>query len=472
MSRWGTIFLLVVALGAGAFLFFFEPNMKALRRSEAGRTDLIRFDPLQVEGLRITSGSEVVELTKEAGGWMLGPELPDQADARRVAEILLAAADLQIVDKIPASEIRSEKDLRRFNLEDPRNKLEILGGRPKTIHFGREAVGDDLVYVRINDDWTVYVVSDSLRETAFQNRQTFRDPRLTRYEAGAIDRLIIRRPDGEIEMERRPTGWHLVRPLQVVADSEKVNGVLNALLGAQILEFAGAVDGAGEGSPTGATEVLFFPDNTDSPEKLVISSRTDSDGQAFSRVDYAGRNSVFYLEPAYGQVAAVTPDQLRDRRLLRLNLDTVDLIRVEAPDKTPVTWKREGDDWRQEGSGRAAVAQDVNKIIGILSSAAVERFQVATPDVLRDAGLLDNQTLVRFDSWTSENTPEARAGRHPVTQLRLGRIDSGKAMVRVNDDPEVCQVSAGVIEQFLDWATAMSADTPPPPPPTTPETKS
>ncbi len=463
MSRWGTIFLLLLACGVAAFLFIFEPNLRSLRSSESSRTKLLAMDPLQVQGLRITSGSNCVEITKQPDGWFLGPEHLDRADPQRVADILTAASEMTIHDIVPAAEVQSEKDLKPFGLADPRNKLEILGPTPTVIHFGREAIGENRVYVRLDSDQTVYVVTNPLEDTPFLNWESFRDRRLTHYDASAIDRLIIRRPNGELEIERTPKGWELKRPLRAPADTEKVTSLLNALLGASIQRFSQDSSGTTPGlNHTAATEILFFPDTRDTPESLFLTEETDADGQPETQLAYPTRKSSFVMDRSYAQLVAIHPEQLRDRRLLPLNLDTVDVIRIERAGDALATWKRNGDGWSRDDGQTVVSAAMVGKQVNGITTSMVSTYTAATPNALDEANLGADAIVVHFDATISENTPEAAAGQEPVSRLKIGTIDSASAQIQVNETPEVCSVPAAAIREFLDFALEPAPETLPP----------
>ncbi len=55
-------------------------------------------------------------------------------------------------------------------------------------------------------DRDVYVIDDDILKVAFQDGQKFRDPRLTDLEADQVDRVIIRRADGQIELAQGRPG--------------------------------------------------------------------------------------------------------------------------------------------------------------------------------------------------------------------------------------------------------------------------
>ncbi|MFY8215083.1 MAG: DUF4340 domain-containing protein, partial [Chthoniobacterales bacterium] len=413
-------------------------------------------------GLRITSGSEFIELTRQADGWSVGPAPEDRADAARVGELLMTIADLTIHDTIPAAEIRSEKDLKPFGLSNPRNHVETVGSDPVKISFGKEAVGEGRIYAQVAGDNSVYVVPNPMEDTTLLSKQGLRDRRLTRYDANRIDSLILRRANGELEIQRTPKGWDLIRPLRATADTEKIGDLLNGLLGAEIRSFStdSKLTPPGPDQPE-STEVVFFPDDAEQPERLWLREDIDEDGNPITTVNYPARASTFVLDAGYARLAALTPEQVRSRKLLLLNLDTVDVIRVEDGGSPVALWRRENGLWKRDGTGATTPSDGVAAVVSRLLNESVSEYQPATEDALQNAQIHDAGLAIFFDAMVSENTPEAAAGRHPVSQLKIGTLEAPETFVQVNMDPEICRIPSASIREFLDWAKSTGPETVP-----------
>lgn len=461
VSRWGTIFLLVLAVSVAAALVFFEPGFQSLRPALVNRTQLITIDPLALKSLRITSGSEFIELTRQPDGWSVGPDPEDRADAARVGELLMTISDLEIFDTIPGTEIRSKKDLRPFGLDSPRNQWEIVDSKSVKVLLGKEAVGEGRIYAQVEGDPNVYVVSNPMDDATYLTIQALRDRRLTRYDAANIDQLIIRRPNGELEIQRTPKGWDLVRPLRAPADPKRVDALLNALLGSGIQSFPTELNHMTPGpNQSGSVEVVIFPDHSDASEHLWIRGESDANGLPVTVVHYPSRRATFLLDADYLRLTEITPGQIRSRTLMPLNLDTVDAIRVEKNGAPLAVWRRESDHWTHEQSQASAPAAQVAATVSNLLNESVTEYQPATQDALQLANIHDHGLTIYFDAIASENTPEVRAGRHPVSQLKIGTMDANDARVQVNSDPEIARIPSASVQKFLRWAAP--ADTEPP----------
>ena len=80
-------------------------------------------------------------------------------------------------------------------------------------------------------------MSDELLKQPFAIQPSFQDRRLTNLSVDQVDRVIVRRNGGEIELFHDASGWRIVRPLHALADEQKVEAFLKKVLELHILEF-------------------------------------------------------------------------------------------------------------------------------------------------------------------------------------------------------------------------------------------
>jgi hypothetical protein len=172
-------------------------------------------------------------------------------------------------------------------------------------------------------------VSDELLKLAFRDVADFRDHRLTDLSSDQVDRVIVRRQGGEIELSRDATGWQIVKPLRALADEQKVDDFLKQLLAQRIIEFVAEDPGdlSIYGIAEGRDEITFYAEGSGNPQTLRLG--TDKSGTLFGQ--FTTRDSVYRLPPETWQLLQINPEVLRDRRLLPLNLDIVDMIRIRTP---------------------------------------------------------------------------------------------------------------------------------------------
>jgi hypothetical protein len=445
MSRVATILLVLLALGAGLFLLLVEPHWKSTREAEATKDFVLQINPGAITGIRVAAGDDGYELERRDAGWWIGPKPKDVASPKMVGQLLEAAARLRVFDVIKASEFRDAHDLDTYGLENPKSQLDLIGDGAPALYFGKEAASDGRIYVRRADSNDVFVVSDQLQRLAFRNAQDFRDRRLTNLTPDRIDKFSIRRAGGEIALERGGRGWEIVRPLRARADDATVEKLLGDLLGLEILDFVADdsddLSAYGLGGPR--AELVMQVEDEARPIALRIGAEEDRGGVKTVLAQFTARDSIYHLPAKAWDLLPLDPDDLRDRHLLDLNLDTVDAIRLRDGAKER-TIARDGDDWKS--NGRVVKDKVVERVVKNLSGAKVSRYLPITEENLRTAGLATPSGEIAFDAWLSENTPETTAGRRAVATVHIGARKGDELFVRIDESPEICVIPSKALD--------------------------
>jgi len=456
MSRGWTIFLCIVAVGAIAFLAIYEPLTRSTREkvqlAQGGR--VLDFDPAGVREFRITSPGSELLIKRRGNGWRIEGDDKDRANPALIRDVLKLAASLRYTDRIDGREFRSDDDLGDYGLKKPKRKIQISGDQDVTLLIGKDAAGDGKIYVRRGSDRAVYVIDDDILKLAFQDAQKFRDPRLTDLEADQVDRVIIRRSDGQIELTQDARGWRMVKPLNAPADQASVNAYLNTLLGLSIREVL--TDDSGDlsrfGIVEGTNEISFYAEGKERHQTLRIGQTTQDSVIA----EFTARDSVFRLPPETIKLLNVTTDALRDHRLFPLNIDLVDMIRITFPDRK-IELRRGGDGWQVKAGAetRPASEQAIRALVDAVSSARVSEYVLTSADKLGASQLAPPRVLVEFLSVLSENTPETTAGERNIATLAFGAEQNGQILARLNDSLEVMKVPATILSALpsdpRDW---------------------
>ena len=444
--RWTPAIILgALALAAIIFLSIYEPLTQGAReRQAADRSGLVlAFDPAAVEEIRIVSGETSFALKRRGNRWQFAHKSKDRVDASQVWALLGAAADLRYLDRIEAREFRKDSDWSPYGLRNPKRAIEFVNGGTVSLYLGKDAAGEGRIYVRTGKSRDVYIVEDKLLKLAFRDSGAFRDPRLTDLSPQQIDRVVIRRPAGEIELVQDASGWRIAKPLHARGDEKRIEEYLNRLLGLRILEFVAEDSGdlSEYGIAGGRNEISFFAEGSDRQQTLRFG--TSRPGSLFGQ--FTARDSVYRLPEVAAELLTATPDTFRDRRLLPVNLDMVDRIRLRAAGRE-LAFARSGDDWTILGDGsKRASAAAIRTLADAVSTAQVSAYRTLAGEPLEKFGLLDPSLRIEFLSVLSENTPEAEAGEQVIASLSFGKVEGDSVYARVGDAPEACTVPAQIL---------------------------
>jgi hypothetical protein len=458
MSGAKTILLCALAIAAVAFLAIYEPLTRSTRENvEAARKGLVlNLDPSKVREIRISTGVSKFDIKRIDNGWQLSAKPKDRADSAMVERLLKLAAEMRYFDRIADREFKESSDLSEYGLRNPKRTIEFDGSQKVTLFLGKDAASEGRFYIRAGGSRDVFLVSDELLKLAFRDAADFRDRRLTNLSPDQVDRVIIRRQGGEIELLHNASGWQITKPLHALADERKVDAFLKHLLGQKIIEFV--ADDSGDlgiyDIAEGKDEISFYAEGSQRHQTLRLG--TDKAGTLFGQ--FTARDSIYRLPSDTAELLQINPEALRDRRLLPLNLDMVDAIRIRTPAKE-FSLRREGDGWvvKDGAMKRPASSAAVQALADAISTAKVSSYDTISEGKFAAFGLENPRCTVTFFSVLSENTPEAHAGEQVIASVTIGKSENGQVFVQIGETPEVLSVPETILNAVpLDPAAWLS----------------
>ncbi|MEI8313601.1 MAG: DUF4340 domain-containing protein [Verrucomicrobiota bacterium] len=439
MSRWATAFLLVAALAVVACVIVFAP-LKSRGGKPVGAA-LFEFDPDDISLIKITNGDEVVEFRRTDDGWYLGPEPKDRASVDAVRRLIETALNTPVLDRIDAGEIGDRDQLSTYGLKKSRVQFDFRGDRDLPLLIGKDAADESRSYVRFEDSRDIYLISDDLVNLILTSPQDFRDRMPVRLRPDRVDRIIIKRPAGEIELRREASGWQIIKPLSAPASASAIDALLGKLVRTRIEGFESSADPGVMGLSEPAAEIQLFGEGGSTPETIRVGIPSTRGG-IYARLE--PRGVTVRLPASIQEILGFDMASLRDNALARVNLDLVDMIRVATP-ASGFELKRKGDGWVI--AGKPASAATVQKMVDAFALVKSTKFEPATVGVLEQAGLARPSLTVDFFAVVSENTPETTAGSQLVAGLKFGaKQEGGIVPVLKTGSPEVAFVPEKLLE--------------------------
>ncbi len=442
-----TVALLIIALGLGLFIWILDRRSPTTRENRTGY--VVDLDRNQVTNLQITNESANTILNKTAAGWQIIAPVNDRADAQVVDSLLDSIQFLRRDDIIPnlGKGDKKQKRLKDFGLQKPHLKLAWqTKHRHSVIEFGADTAVEGTCYVRIEGSDVVFVTGNELKNLISKRSNAFRDHQITPFLTTQIDRAIVHQTAGDIELVRQPNGWQIVRPIKARADDDIVNAALEKINASPILDFV-----EGEKIPNTETEIssrsisLFSGD-----EKVEIfcgSPVPSQPGKIYLRVP--SRPSLLVVTDSFAQTINVKPNQLRDRRIARLNSDIIDRIRIDQPGVPSVLLARHENGWDMVSQQNApANAEVVNRLIATLNGTDLQEFVSDTAADLSRYGLDAPVLRIGFSSYASDNTAESGAGEEPIATFAIGKLDKNAYYARIEEEPYVFSVSEQTVNSL------------------------
>lgn len=442
-----TLALLVIAIGLGLFIWILDRRSPSTREARTGYVvDLDRNDLTRLE---IANENANTILNKTAGGWQIIAPVNDRADVRVVDSLLDNIQFLRRDDTISnlGKGEKKQKRLKDFGLLKPHLKL-VWRAKKKhsSIEFGADTAVEGTCYIHLEGSDAVFVTGNELKNLVSKRSNAFRDHQITPFLTTQIDRVIVHQPAGEIELARQENGWQIVRPIKARADDDIVNAALEKINATPILDFAESEKIANTETENSSRSISLFSGD----EKVEIfcgSAVPNQPDRIYLRIP--SRPSLLLVTDSFAQTINVKPNQLRDRRIARLNSDIIDRIRIDQAGAASLLLARREDHWEIVSQQNAlANAEIVNRLIAALNGTDVQEFVSDTATDLGRYGL-DAPTLrIGFSSYASDNTAESGAGEEPIATLAVGKPDQDAYFARIEQEPYVFSVSKQTVDSL------------------------
>jgi hypothetical protein len=440
-----TLVLLIIAVALGAFIFGLDRWSRSTRERGERATHVVSVARANIQGFTIRDGDELIRVRAEGDAWKMIAPWQDDADAGVVDQLLDAIQSLRPEDVITDfGRIEKKRQmLKDFGLNKSRLRLKLDGKQmPAEFLFGLDTAVQGESYLRIADDDAVYVVNNDLKNIVSKKPEDFRDHRMTPFLTTLINRAIFRVSGGEIELAKEQDNWLLVRPIKGRASNDAVVDILTRMNQTQIAKFvSGNNSNPGSfGLDSPSNVVTLFGDDGKKVEIQIggpVPSNPDS--------VYAGlpqRKSVVEVGKAFANLFNITPNDLRDRKIARMNPDLIDRVTIERADKPKIVLGRDESRWRfLSPTSAPANADNISRLIQGINNGEVSDFVSDTATDLTKYGLDQPKLKITFSSYSSENTAEANAGETVLATLAFGNSENGVIYARLEEEPYIFSIS-------------------------------
>ena len=449
MSTKTTLLLLAVAGLLLGFIALYERKEPRSWQAAGRERYVLLFDRNSVDGITIVSNEDKVEFRKHGSQWMMEAPVKDRANAKAVEEILARCESLQKEPSV-GSLNADKKQLKAFGVSKPSVRLKLLGQEmPPEVLFGRDTAVEGKMYVRLEGSNTVSVTGTDLRNTIIHKPDEFRDRQLADFDSTRVSKVSVKTPAGEIDYALEAGRWGIVKPLKVRADTARVIGFLNSVLHTQIVAFlpenSANLNSYGLSEPRGI--VAFTVTGQKQPALLEIGARDEKTGGVYAR--FSGRSAVCLLPKQSENILALQPNDLRDRRLMRVDLDLVDRITLRPAGKAPIVLQRKQEDWLLRADNNAPA--NTAKVLSLVKELQARKIDAFVTDVASDLakyGFDQPQLRVTFSSYASENTADTNAGELPILTLAFGKTDGEIVYARLEDESFIVSVNKAILSEI------------------------
>jgi hypothetical protein len=461
MNTRTTLLLALVAGGSFAYLWFVDRHQESTRDAAESSSKVVTLERDQVSHLTIRNANSLIELEKKDGIWRMEQPLQDRADPSAIDRLLGHLDGLRHDAKIELPKGKEQDSLKEFGLVDSETSLKwkTTAGKETELLLGKDSAVAGKLYIRRKGQNAAFVVRNDLRNRLTAGPDEFRDHRLSALQVSSVQKFTIRNGESEVELERHASDWDIVKPLRARADTARTNDFLATLLGAQISQFFPEAPSPEQGLTDPRATVTAVVEGQKEPVVLQIGatpSGEENKDRSFAKI--SGRSAVTVVtNTVLDPLLKARPNDLRDRKLIRVEPDIVDRITIETQDGEPLLLIRKGEGWTCTENGREAPAKDglAAKLLSEIIAAESMKFVADLSADLNKYGLAKPSVRVRLSSFATENTAESKSGENPLVTLLFGETDGEACYAKLEEEPFIVTASKTFLDSIPTDALAL-----------------
>jgi len=344
-------------------------------------------------------------VARENSGWVIAEPVHAEADKTAAEAMVKAFTDLTYTRKLEVPP--QEQSGLQYGVAEPSLIAKCWYGRggkqTVEVELGRDYGGDQYCVVRglPSLERSLWLIGSSLKTSLDKKLDDLRSKKVATYESDDINRLLVRRPDGEIECvrakpkDKKSKDWRLVRPVEDRTDQYAVDGLVNAVRDAEAKDF---VDTYTALTPYGldrpAYEItLFYRDKRKEPLRVAFGKQyTTAQKQPDTTPSYdtedeqksetlnlvyckrVGRDEILGVDRKILETLRKQAKDLRDRDITDLKQGDVEQVTIQPRDGDAVTLTKTGDTWSFAGGAGNADKTKVDDLLFDLGSLSADDF--------------------------------------------------------------------------------------------------
>jgi len=419
----GTIFLSLLLILLGSYLYFIELPGDAIKRSaEIKKAKLFSFEMSEITRVRIRSAKNEIELEYFPGHpsnpWRIFDPVETVANERAGDEIAAFLTELK------ASRLVEEKptNLKDFGLDPPLYTVIITLQKNDTeiVEVGSPNLTGSDVYVRIGEGTSLYLVRAGIKDVLDKDLTGWRRQEIFPYEPQDISRIQLLSIHGLMSLSRDKQGWMMkidramANATQVFrADRNEVANLLGSIIslrGEHFIDFGKDAMRSDFAPPimritlkvSKVEREASFYANREKPDMInIVASPMDP---------------IFQVSKKHLKTAQQAFEHYRDKALLSLSFPgEIERLEIIRPDERFILEKKEGRWWLEvDGEEEAKEVENAVPISNLLSdlfNMKAEQFLDELDPTSPEAGFSNPQVILRLQGRSGKDLGEIVFGK-------------------------------------------------------------
>lgn len=339
--RRSTVIVLLVAVGLGVFVYFYE--IKGGRKREEARESakqLFHFTPEDIVHILLQRGGETLSFEKRGDEWVMTQPLTTKADQSNLDAIARNLTTSQIERKLSVA----ADQLTTYGLSQPNVSLtvKLKSGEQHRLRFGDKDFSGTNVYALIDENPEVVLVPNYLFESADKSLFDLRDKSVLDVEQAEVSMLELKTPAGQFLLTKKGDDWQIHQPRSLPADSGEVSSILSQLSFARMTEVV--AEDAQDVKPYGLDRpTITARVRTEKGAEHVLLLGKKVGEHYYGKT--TARSLVFKVGSDLWTKLDVSLFKLRDKKPVRFNRDEITRVRIQNEHQTIVCEKSTDNKW-------------------------------------------------------------------------------------------------------------------------------
>ena len=420
MKKIGILFAAFLALGL--WVYFYEIEGEKTRQAAKEREEsLLRLEQDQISSVRMERpGQDPVLLEKIGEGWALKAPLEAPADKTSVDSLVRDLGTARIDRTFEEVGTGAEE----YGFAEPRLKLTVgAGDESRVLSVGNDDFTGSKVYVQVEGESQVHVVSDRLFTAADKTLMDWRDKKVVSMERDKIAAIEILRASEKLRLKQEDGQWMLESPVREAADQSAVTGLLSSLEFAEAKQYVSeeSDDLRRYGLEKPQLSVRFQEEDREDWETLDLGNEfEEAEDQYLAR--NPARSPVFSIGKEVRDKLAQDLWEFRDKDVIDVDQDEIAAVVVKIGD-LEVHARREDYKWiletPEEQKGQEALAY---KFWYPMDDIKFESIDDATAKAGTDLPQAQVRVRIELKDGSIRNFQFARQGKRYVAR----KMESGR----------------------------------------------
>lgn len=371
----GTLALLVMFLGLGAFVYFYEVRGgKERKKTEEAAKKIFHIDKNKIVELNLVYPDKKITASREAENkWKIVFPISTSANSAEWEKMASNFVDIE-KEKVVA---KDSKDLSEYGLQRPALKVSarLDGPQSPEILFGSENPTGSYVYAKVANQPDVVLIPSFYFTTFKKDLADLRQSAILQVNEFDVSSLSLKNTYGAFDLVRTKEGWRLKTPIESRADEREISAMLSALSTTKAKEFLDANPPTEKqsGLDKPMVEVRAVEGKDSSTKRLVIGHQTSKKNDAPYYAKDAARKEIFLVDKSFFDKLNRPLFDLRDKTIAKFQKWDVDAIEISRG-KEHFLIKKDKDEWVLEDNKRKAASEKINGMLDVLDTEKIKDF--------------------------------------------------------------------------------------------------